>query len=498
MRIYRAILASGAAALALTSCTTGGYNQPITAGDPVSAQPITPQARQQGQQAYDEIIREFGGLYTQGNEAGYVQAIGRKIAVQSGLADSESAYTISLLNSPVNNAFATPGGYVYITRQLVALANDEAEMAGVLGHEVGHVAANHAGDRQSAQTRAGLAGVLGQVIGGLLGDNSGLLGSLGGAIQNYAPAVAQLYTLSYSRSQEEEADDLGIRYLSRAGYDTSAMSDMLASLAMQTTIDQRAAGQDARAVPEWASTHPDPARRVARAAQVAQTYAPGGMRNRQQHLTTIDGILYGDDPKQGVIEGQTFLHPEMRLRFAVPQGYGMSNSANAVSIQGQNGQAQFTTAAFSGDLQNYITAAMRSVAGDTQLQTGQLQRTTVNGIPAAYQTARANTQNGQVDVTVFAYQFSGTQAYHFVALTPVGSNPFGAMFQSVSRLSAADAAQIKPRRIDIVAAQSGDTVASLARRMAYDNLQTERFLALNGLSGNAGLQAGQSYKIATY
>ena len=498
MRFYRAILASGAAALALTSCTSTGYGDPITAGDRVTAQPVTPQARQQGQEAYGEIVKEFGGLYTEGNESGYVQTVGRKIAVQSGLANSEGAYTVSLLNSPVNNAFATPGGYVYITRQLVALANDEAEMAGVLGHEVGHVAANHAGDRQSAQTRAGIAGVIGQVVGGLLGDRSGILGSLGGAIQNYAPAVAQLYTLSYSRGQEEEADDLGVRYLSQAGYDPTALSDMLASLALQTTIDQRAAGQDARSVPEWASTHPDPARRVTRAQQVAQTYAPGGVRNRDQHLATIDGILYGDDPHQGVIEGQTFMHPDLRLRFSVPQGYGMSNSADAVSIQGQNGQAQFTTATFNGDLQSYIAAALRSVAGDTQLQTGQLQRTTVNGIPAAYQTARANTQNGQVDVTVFAYQFSGTQAYHFVTLTQAGSNPFGAMFQSLSRLSASRAAQIKPRRIDIVTAQSGDTVTSLSRRMAYDNLQAERFMALNGLTGNAGLRAGQRYKIVTY
>ncbi|WP_420605575.1 M48 family metalloprotease [Novosphingopyxis sp.] len=498
MRFYRAILASGATALALTSCTSTGYGDPITAGDTVTAQPVTPQARQQGQAAYGEIVKEFGGLYAEGNEAGYVTAVGRKIAVQSGLANSESAYTVSLLNSPVNNAFATPGGYVYITRQLVALANDEAEMAGVLGHEVGHVAANHAGDRKSAQTKAGLAGVLGQVLGGFLGNNGGILGSLGGAIQKYAPAAAQFYTLSYSRGQEEEADDLGVRYLSQAGYDPVALSDMLASLAAQTAIDQRAAGQDARSVPEWASTHPDPARRVVRSRQVAQTYAPGGIRNRDQHLAAIDGILYGDDPHQGVIEGRTFLHPDLGLRFSVPQGYGMSNSANAVSIQGQNGQAQFATASFNGDLQSYIATALRSVAGDTQLQAGQLQRTTVNGIPAAYQTARAATQNGQVDVTVFAYQFSGTQAYHFVTLTPAGSNPFGPMFQSLSRLSAADAAQIKPRRIDVVTAQSGDTATSLARRMAYDNLQTERFMALNGLAGNAGLQAGQRYKIVTY
>jgi predicted Zn-dependent protease len=494
MRFYRGILASGVAALSLTACTSTGYSDPITAGDPVSVQPVTPQARQQGQQAYSEIVPQFGGLYTQGNEAGYVTNVGRKIAVQSGLAGSESAFTISLLNSPVNNAFATPGGYVYITRQLVALANDEAEMAGVLGHEVGHVAADHAGDRQKASSRAGLAGILGQVVGGLLGD-SGLLGSLGGAIQNYAPAVAQLYTLSYSRGQEEQADDLGIRYLSQAGYDPTALSDMLGSLAAQTVIDQRAAGQDARSVPEWASTHPDPARRVVRAQQIAQTYAPGGLRNRAQHLATIDGLLYGDDPKQGVIEGQTFLHPDLRLQFSVPQGYGMSNSATAVSIQGQNGQAQFTTAPFSGDLPNYITSALQKIAGNTQLQAGQVQRTTVNGIPAAYQVARANTQNGQVDVTVFAYQFSGTQAYHFVTITPVGSNAFAPMFQSMSRLSAQDAARITPRRIDIVTAQSGDTVTGLARRMAYSNLQAERFMALNGMTGNTALQAGQQYKI---
>lgn len=494
MRYYRTVLACGAVSMSLSACAAG-YGDPITAGDPVSAAPITAQARQQGQQAYGEIVQEFGGLYQQGSQSNYVQAVGRKVAVQSGLANSESAYTVSLLNSPVNNAFATPGGYVYITRQLVALANDEAEMAGVLGHEIGHVAANHAGDRQKASRNAGLLGAAGQLLGGLLGGNGGLLGSVGGAIQNYAPAVTRLYTLKYSRGQEEQADDLGIRYLSQAGYDPTALSDMLASLAAQTTIDARAAGQDARSVPEWASTHPDPARRVSRAQQIAQTYAPTGVRNRAQHLAAIDGILYGDDPKQGVIEGNSFLQPELRLRFSVPQGYGMSNSAKAVSIQGPGGQGQFTTAAFNGDLQSYIAAAMRGVAGNTQLQTGQFQRTTINGLPAAYQTARANTQNGQVDVTVFAYQFSGTQAYHFVTLTQAGNNPFSPMFQSMARLSAADAAAIKPRRIDIVTAQNGDTATSLSRRMAYGNLQVERFMVLNGLFGNAPVRAGQQYKI---
>lgn len=460
---------------------------------------ISANDRKQGSEAHPQLMAEFGGAYS-GPQASYVNRIGQNIAVQSGLSRSPSDFTVTLLNSPVNNAFAIPGGYVYVTRQLMALMNDEAELAGVLGHEVGHVAARHSKKRQSAATRNQILGVLGAVLGGAIGDNGGLLGGLGGLLQNNAMQVAQMATLGFSRGQELEADQLGVQYLRSAGYDPMALSTMLASLANQTSLEARLAGGDARSLPEWASTHPDPASRVRNAQTLAtRVGGTGGTRNAEAFLASVDGVLYGDDPAQGVVEGNEFLHPDLRLRFVVPNGYGMQNGASAVTVSGNGGQGQFSTGPYNGDMNAYVAAVFKGVAGNASINPGSLQRTTVNGIPAYYSTARANTQSGQVDVTVFAYEFSRSSAFHFVTLTQAGgAGVFNSMFNSVRRLSAAEAAAIKPRRIDVVTVGRADTVATLARRMAYSNYQADRFQVLNRLTASSRLTPGQKVKLVVY
>lgn len=460
---------------------------------------ISASDRKQGSEAHPQLMAEFGGAYS-GPQASYVNRIGQNIAVQSGLSRSPSDFTVTLLNSPVNNAFAIPGGYVYVTRQLMALMNDEAELAGVLGHEVGHVAARHSKKRQSAATRNQILGVLGAVLGGAIGDNGGLLGGLGGLLQNNSMRVAQMATLGFSRGQELEADQLGVQYLRSAGYDPMALSTMLASLANQTSLEARLAGGDARSLPEWASTHPDPASRVRNAQTLAtRVGGTGGNRNADAFLASVDNVLYGDDPVQGVVEGNEFLHPDMKLKFAVPNGYGMQNGADAVTVSGNGGQAQFSTGPYSGDMNAYVSAVFRGVAGNTAISPSSLQRTTVNGIPAYYSTARANSQSGQVDVTVFAYEFSRSSAFHFVALTKAGgTGVFNSMFNSVRRLSTAEAAAIKPRRIDVVTVGRGDTVATLAQRMAYSNYKADRFQVLNRLTASSRLTPGQKVKLVVY
>ncbi|MFZ5725547.1 MAG: M48 family metalloprotease [Pseudomonadota bacterium] len=463
-----------------------------------TATSISPAERKQGDEAHPQLLQDFGGAYS-GPQASYVNRVGQNIAVQSGLSRSPSDFTVTLLNSPVNNAFAIPGGYVYVTRQLMALMNDEAELAGVLGHEVGHVAAQHSKKRQSAATRNSILGILGAVLGSAIGDNGGLLGGLGGLLQNNSMRIAQLATLGFSRSQELEADQLGVQYLRGAGYDPMALSTMLASLANQTSLDARLAGGNARSLPEWASTHPDPASRVRNAQSLANRVGAGGMRNADAFLASVDGVLYGDDPAQGVVEGRNFLRPDLRLRFTVPSGYVMQNGTAAVSISGNGGQGQFSTAPYSGDMNAYIASVFRAVAGNMAISPGTIQRTTVNGIPAYYSTARVNSQSGQVDVTVFAYEFSPSQAFHFVTLTQAGrSSVFDPMFASVRRLSTSEAAAIRPRRVDVVTVGRGDTVASLARRMAYSDYQTERFQVLNRLTASSRLTPGQKVKIIVY
>lgn len=479
---------------------SGGIGVPADAKTKTikTATSISASDRKQGQDAHPQLTEEFGGAYA-GPQASYVNRIGQNIAVQSGLSRSPSDFTVTLLNSPVNNAFAIPGGYVYVTRQLMALMNDEAELAGVLGHEVGHVAAQHSKKRQSAATRNAILGVLAQVVGGAIGDNGGLLGGLGGLIQNNAMQIAQYATLGFSRSQELQADQLGVQYLRSAGYDPLALSTMLASLAAQTNLEARLAGGDARALPEWASTHPDPASRVRNAQTLASRAGTGGVRNADAFLASVDGVLYGDDPKQGVVEGNEFLHPDLKLKFAVPNGYGMQNGNSAVTVSGNGGQAQFSTGAYNGDMNAYISAVFKSIAGNSSMSPSSLQRTTVNGIPTYYSVARANTQSGQVDVTVFAYEFSKNQAFHFVALTKAGgAGVFNSMFNSVRRLNTAEAAAIRPRRIDVVTVGRADTMASLAKRMAYSNYQAERFQVLNRLSASSRLTPGQKVKLVVY
>src|SRR5690606_2022227 len=261
----------------------------------------------------------------------------------------------------------------------------------------------------------------------------------------------QLATLSYSRAQETEADQLGINYLIGAGYDPRAMATVLQSLAMQNALDAQLQGRDAT-IPEWASTHPDPAGRVQNALRLAGNGT--GVTNRDTFLTRIDGLLYGDDPRQGMIEGHTFIHPDMRLTFTAPDGFYLVNGTRAVSINGQSGRGQLTTAAYNGNLETYVRQAFQAIGGDqAQLAPQSLQRTTVNGLPAVYGTARATTNSGSLDVVVFAYELANNQAVHFATITPAGgASVFNSMFQSLRRISQAEAAQVVPRRIDVVTA----------------------------------------------
>ena len=487
MRRFKLAAASSVTALsmALAGCMGGG-------DIPSASAPITQSEAQMGAEAHPQLLAEFGGAMS-GSQAQYVDQVGKNIAVQSGLGNARESFTVSLLNSPVNNAFAIPGGYIYTTRQLVALMNNEAELAGVLGHEVGHVAARHSQRRQAAAQRNTLLGAAGAILSGILLGNSGLGQQIGQA----ALQGSQLLTLKFSRSQELEADELGIRYLVNAGYDPRAMATVLQSLAMQNALDARVQGRDNANIPEWASTHPDPASRVQSALATAQaTGATGGVTNRDTFLTRIDGITYGDDPAQGVVEGRQFIHPELRLAFTAPQGFYMVNGTRAVTINGQSGQAQFSMAPYSGNLDSYVTSVFAALSDQQQIRPQAIQKTTVNGLPAAYGTARVNSGNGQVDVTVFAYEFANDRAYHFLAITPAGNaSTFNQMFSSMRRIDAQTAANVIPRVIDVVTVRSGDTVASLASKMAYSDNQVERFRVLNGLGSNDGLTAGQKVKL---
>jgi predicted Zn-dependent protease len=449
---------------------------------------------QKAQTEHAQLLAEFGGAET-GARAAYVDSIGRRVATFSGV--NPGAFRFTTLNSAVENAFTVPGGYVYITRQLMGLMNDESELAFVLGHEVGHVAANHARARQSAAQRNSIGGILGAVLGSVIG------GGVGSAIGQLASQGAQLRTLSFSREQEYQSDRLGVDYMTRAGYDASGSATMLAALGRASALEARVQGQDNRSAPEWASTHPLSENRSRQALTYAQRSGRygQGVKNRDQLLSQINGLLIDDDPAQGIIEGRQFTHPDLRLQFAVPTGYLMQNGTDAVSIQGSGAKAQFTGGRFNGNLDQFIAEALSSLSGGRQqVQMPQPQRTQVNGIPAAYVTTRANSGGSVVDVSVFAYQWDRDTAYSFIMLTPGGTGigPFSQMVGSLRRISAGEAAQIRPRVIQVATVRAGDTVQSLASRMAYRNFQVERFVSLNGLNPGARLVPGQRVKLVVY
>lgn len=479
-------------ALATSGCTTAPTRGEATSGTPAPVDSISQADKAEGAKANPQLIAEFGGVVT-GPQAAYVETVGKNIAVQSGLSNARGDFNVTLLNSPVNNAFAIPGGYVYVTRQLTALMNNEAELAGVLGHEIGHVAARHSAKRQKAATRNSILGALGSILSGvILGDSS--FGRLG---QQVFSQGSQLLTLQYSRGQETQADNLGITYLRRAGYDPRAMSSVLESLARQNALDARLRGTQNQ-VPAWASTHPDPASRVRAALAQAGPNATG-MTNRDVFLQRIDGLIYGDDPKQGVINGARFIHPDLRVGFEAPNGFYLVNGTRSVSISGESGKAEFTTANFDGNLSNYVTNAFNALSSGSQRIAPQtIERTTVNGLPAAYGTARVQGSNGPLDVVVFAYDFGGGKAYNFVAVTQAGgAGVFNPMFRSMRRISASEATSVKPKRLDVVTVRPGDTMRSLAARMAFSDAQLDRFLVLNNLQANSTLAAGSKVKIVT-
>lgn len=459
-----------------------------------AVQAISARDRQLGARAHPELLAEFGGAVS-GPQARYVEGVGKAIAIQSGLSNARDDFTVTLLNSSVNNAFAVPGGYIYVTRQLVALMNNEAELAGVLGHEVGHVAARHARKRQSTATQNALLGVLGQVLLGATLGNSGI-GQLG---QKVISQGSQMLTLRYSRSQEIEADNLGIAYLRNAGYDPRAMATVLRSLANQNALDSRLMGSRDR-VPEWASTHPDPASRV-RAALTRAGSASTGRLDADRFLSGVNGLIYGDDPKQGIVDGRSFTHPELRLAFQAPAGFFLVNGTRAVTIQGQSGRGEFTTAPYSGDLDAYVRAAFATLTtqGQPTVAPQAITRATINGLSAAWGGARVQSQNGQVDVVVYAYEFARDQAFHFMTISQAGSSgTFAPMFNSVRRITVAEAGDVRPRKLTVVTVGNGDTVQSLAARMAYADAPLERFLVLNALRSDSRLVAGSKVKLITY
>lgn len=454
---------------------------------PAAAQRMNPGAAPVPRE-HAAAVEAYGGLY-EGREAAYVAEVGGRVARAAGQGDRCGFHVV---NTDVVNAFTSPPGcHVYVTRGLLGLINSEDELAAVLGHEVGHVAANHSGKRQQRSTLATLGAL---VLGAVTRSED---------VARLASGFGQLNVLSYSRGQELQSDQLAVRYLTGAGYSPYALADVIAALQGQEQLKQQVSGRQQKAAPAWAQTHPLHGDRIARALQHARAAGRGPEATPERHaeyLQRIDGLTWGDDPRQGFVLGGRFVHPELGIAFDAPPGFTLANGSRAVKVEGPGGmQAIFSSARLGGDLEGYAYEALRSVTGQAQVRTGAPQRTRINGLEAVILPARASTQSGAVDLTVAAYAAGPSTGYHFVTLAPAGAaGRFDPLIGSFRRIGEAEARAMRPRRIQVVAVRPGETVQSLAGRMAVEAAPEAHFRLLNGLAPDEDLRPGQPVKIVSY
>ena len=454
-----------------------------------------------GDSEHPKILKAFGGEVQDARLRGYVRDIGMRLAAQSE--QPQGPWTFTVLDSPVVNAFALPGGYIYVTRGLIALANDESELAGVVGHEIGHVTGAHTAKRQD---RAGIAqlGIFAATLGAaLLGAGNQAVK----AVNQLGNQVGQGYFAGFSRTQEFEADRLGVRYISKGGYDPLAQADFLESLQRTTELQSQIAGRsyDPNRV-DFLSTHPATAQRVREAVSAARrdgvAVPDGAPRNQQRFFREIEGMIYGDSAEQGFVRGRTFSHSKLRFSFTVPQEFRIQNSAAKVTAAGPNGAGLIFDGdkATSGGVDQYISRVWAtSIAKQTRTgKLANLQRFTVNGLSAASGQMAIETRNGVQIARMTAIRLGDTM-YRLLGIQPQNADRLGRTMDDAARtfrrLSAGEARRLKPYKIAIRKVRSGDTVAKLARRSAFDDFAEQRFRVLNGLSAGEGLRIGESVKL---
>lgn len=478
-----ALACTAALLLAPTAC---GVN-PATAAEGFAAFMSPAEERRIGAEHHPKLVAAFGGLYDDPGLQRYVESIGRLLQATSE--QPTPPYTFVILDSPIVNAFALPGGYVHVTRGLMALANDEAELAGVIAHEIGHVTARHSAERYSQGLIAGLgAAILGAVV-----DSD--------TVSDIARFAAGAYVQGYSRSQELEADTLGVRYLARGGFDATAMSSFLAAMEAEAALARRIAGaRDEDPLGGLFASHPRTAERVRKSANAAKARF-GGDRAREIYLRKIDGMIYGDSPDEGIVRGREFAHPLLRIAFRAPPGFRLRNTPEALFGTHRSGALmRFDGATLEFPWHSTWRYLQDEWASDTTLDSVDI--ITVRGLEAAVGTTRINTDRGLRDVRLVAIRDAPDHVYRFLFLTPpertraLGA-PFRRSVDSFRRLDEREAAAFRPLRLRVVAVEPGQSVATLADRMAFDDFRVERFRVLNGLAPGARLRPGQLVKIVT-
>ncbi len=431
-----------------------------------------------GAAEHPKILASHGGSYSDPKLESMLALVTGRLVDQSGTSDR--AFDITILDSPKVNAFALPGGYLYVTRGLLALSNDTAEVAAVLAHEMAHVSSNH-GVERSQQAKA--VDIADRVV------NDVVTNTVAGKVAK-ASTVRRLAV--FSQKQELQADAVGIKVLAKAGFDAFAAARFLKSMdryqAWRSSLNAR--------TEDMSSTHPSTPRRVELARRHARATGPegSGERDHERLLTAVDGMLFGDKAKEGYIRGNRFSHTKLGVTFSAPENFELTNRADAVLASGPGEMALRFDAVpqtVSGNVEDYIRSGW--VNG---LQEQTVRQTEINGQPAA--TARAEAGDWQFAITVVELD---DRFYRFILAAPRNARDTVETSDTIAgtfrKMTLSERKAIKPLRIRVVKAVSGDSVASMAARMTGVAKKENLFLALNGLDVGAALQPGDTVKIVT-
>jgi predicted Zn-dependent protease len=459
--------------LAVAACSSiSGGRQIFLPELPKNAEATSASVRE-----HQRVLSAYGGAYEDPKlHAKLAHVVGRLVAASER---PDLSYKITILNSPAVNAFALPNGQLYVTRGLLGLANDSAEFASVMSHEMAHVIARHAATREEKARNTELISSV----------NDALSDSQVGAM---ALARSKIALASFSRSQEFEADGIGVGIAARSGFDPFGASRLLASMGRNAELRAASRGGDPRST-DFLSSHPATPERVKNAEASARQLATVGSaeRDKAAYLASINGMMYGEDPVDGFVRGRRFLHPKLGFTFMAPDGCVLDNTAQAVLGIKEGAALRLDVVKVSAEqsLIEYLNSGWIE-----NIQNGSVEELSVNGFPAATATATGN----QWAFRLYVVRF-GSEVYRFIFAaknrTPETDRAFRESIQTFRRLSLQEIRSTKPLHLKIVKVQPGDTVETLAMNMALLDRQVERFRVLNGLDSDEQLKAGELVKI---
>jgi predicted Zn-dependent protease len=490
LRLNRRKFFTAATATAGVACLSGCSTNPATGRDSVTGFYSISDDIKMGQAEYPNLIRAFGGAYDDIRLQSYIARVGRDLASRSELPELPWEFTV--LNTPIVNALALPGGKIAITRGLLAVASNEAEVAGVLAHEIGHVTARHTVQRQTR----GLLANLGLAVLGIASQNA--------QVMQLGQTVAAGYLQGFSRNQELQSDTLGVRYLNKASYDPEAMATFLASLREHSQLEARLQGLEPGVVDQrnMMASHPRTIDRVrqAQAAAEASLETRNPRLERDTYMDAINGMVFADDPDQGYVRGREFFHAGLKLGFQVPEGFVLRNGTSQVTAENRDGAVIVFDAAQTQRSRNLSEYIQHEWTEGVTLS--EVTSITVNGIPAATGRAQLNTQEGTAELRVVAYQWDGAQLFRMMFLSSAKNtvsynDSFRRTTYSFRRLSETEAAALTPLRLITVKGGETDTVSKLASTMPYGALNDDWFRMLNDLSPGQPVPIGRSIKVIT-